>query len=131
MGAMKIIEWISLAQFCFFVLGFFINRASETFPRWYLKCMPEICFGSIWISTIALPFVIMLIILWVLITENFSETLCYYCLVQVGTIIWVILRFREPFSDSYDKDCLTRDGVLVLHQRAKQRGVLRWTTSHV
>ncbi len=101
--ALDIVNWLSLAQFFFYILGFFVTRASETRSTFYMKVMSEITYASMIISTVVIPILILIFLCWTMLTSQKVTDLLVYCsLVQLGTIIWVLIDFREPFASSYE-----------------------------
>ncbi len=102
-AALDIVNWLSLAQFFFYTLGFFVTRASETRSTFYMKVMSEITYAAMIISTVVIPILILIFLCWTMLTSQKVTDLLVYCsLAQLGTIIWVLIDFREPFASSYE-----------------------------
>lgn len=67
-AALDIVNWLSLAQFFFYTLGFFVTRASETRSSFYLKVMSELTYASIYTSTVIIPISILIFLCWTMLT---------------------------------------------------------------
>ena len=86
---------------------------------------------AIWICLVVIPLVVMAIIGVTTYRYGFQDLLLYHGLVQLGTIISFLAYFMTPFMKAHEDSCQLRDGVLVLRERAKAKGLIKRTTTDI
>lgn len=114
-GVVTFANFLSILQILFFMVGFFVTRASESRRSFYLHWATDVTHVSIWISLVWIPcltLTTLVIAMWV--QGHAENTLLYHALVQLGTILWFLADFRGPLRDTYEEYLRTKNAALAI-----------------